>query len=72
MCNHARIAQSLYGLTRQGAPFNWIAICEQAFNKLKARLLTSPILVYQLTFLDGLSYLILNSLLTYVAELYTG
>jgi len=44
--NHARIAQSLNGLTRQEAPFNWTAICEQAFDELKARLLTSPILAY--------------------------
>jgi len=43
--NYARIAQSLYGLTRRGAPFKWTAICEQAFDELKTRLLT-PILVY--------------------------
>jgi len=44
--NYARIAQSLYGLIRQGAPFNLTAICEQAFDELKPRLLTSPIPQY--------------------------
>ena len=44
--NYAGITQPLYGLTRQGAPFNWTAICEQAFDELKTRLLTSPVLPY--------------------------
>ena len=35
----------MYDLTRQGTPFNWTA-CEQAFDTLKSKLLTAPILAY--------------------------
>ena len=43
---YAKIAQPLYDLTRQGTPFNWTASCEQAFDILKSKLLTAPILAY--------------------------
>ena len=36
----------MYDLTRQGTPFNWTASCEQAFDTLKSKLLTAPILAY--------------------------
>ena len=36
----------MYNLTRQGTPFNWTASCEQAFDILKSKLLTAPILAY--------------------------
>ena len=43
---YAKTAQPLYNLTRQGTPFNWTASCEQAFDTLKSKLLTAPILAY--------------------------
>ena len=36
----------MYELTKQGTPFNWTASCEQAFDGLKVKLLTAPILAY--------------------------
>ena len=44
--HYAKGAQPLCNLTRQGTPFNWTASCEQAFDTLKAKLLTAPILAY--------------------------
>ena len=46
MLMYAKITQPLYDLTRQGTPFNWTASCEQAFDTLKSKLLTAPILAY--------------------------
>ena len=48
--NYAKTAQPLYELTKQGTPFNWIANCEQAFDGLKSKLLTAPILISLRTF----------------------
>ena len=36
----------MYNLTKQGIPFSWTASCEQAFDSLKSKLLTAPILAY--------------------------
>ena len=44
--NYARIAYPLHCLTRKGAPFEWSADCEAAFDILRTKLLTSPVLVY--------------------------
>ena len=43
---YAKIAQPLYDLTKQGTPFIWTASCEQAFDTLKSKLLTTPFLAY--------------------------
>ena len=44
--NYARIAYPRHCLTRKGAPFEWSADCEVAFDILRTKLLTSPVLVY--------------------------
>ena len=44
--NYARIAYPLHCLTRKEAPFEWSADCETAFDSLRTKLLTSPVLVY--------------------------
>ena len=40
------VAKPLYELSRQGKDFMWTKECESAFNILKMKLTTSPILVY--------------------------
>jgi hypothetical protein len=42
--NYGRIAIPMNRLTRQGVPFVWSAECQAAFDELKRRLLTAPIL----------------------------
>ena len=44
--NYAKIAHSLYAMTRKGAQYQWTADCEVAFETLKSKLLTPPILAY--------------------------
>lgn len=43
---HAQIAHPLHALTRKGALFRWTAECETAFDTLRAKLLTAPVLGY--------------------------
>ena len=44
----ARIAQPLHRLTRKGADFHWSEECQSAFNELKQKLVTAPVLAYPL------------------------
>lgn len=44
--NFADIAPPLYGLERKGANFKWTTECQAAFDTLKRRLTSSPILAY--------------------------
>ena len=43
---YAEVAKPLHELSRQGKDFKWTKECESAFNILKMKLTTSPILVY--------------------------
>ena len=43
---YAKIAYPLHTLTRKGALFQWSAECETAFEILRIKLLTSPLLAY--------------------------
>jgi len=45
VANFAHIARPLHELTRKNASFVWTDACEDAFNELKRRLTSSPILV---------------------------
>ena len=47
--NYAKTAHPLHVLTRKGAQFQWTAECEVAFETLKDKLLTPPVLVYPKT-----------------------
>ncbi|KAA0052195.1 pol protein [Cucumis melo var. makuwa] len=42
--NFSRIATSLTQLTRKGAPFVWCKACEDSFQNLKQKLVTTPVL----------------------------
>ena len=42
----AQIAEPLYRLTDKGKTFQWTASCEVAFDELKSKLTTSPILAF--------------------------
>jgi len=44
--NYSRIARPLNRLTRKDQPFHFDAIYMQAFNKLKKRLVSAPLLTY--------------------------
>lgn len=44
--NFARVANSLYALTRQDVPFQWTPACQQSFEILKDLLTTTPVLAY--------------------------
>ena len=44
--NYAKLAYPLYALTRKGARFNWTADCEVAFETLKSKLITAPVMAY--------------------------
>ena len=44
--NYAQIAYPLYALTKKGAIFLWTAGCEVAFESLRSKLLTAPVLAY--------------------------
>ena len=44
--NYARIAFPLHTLTRKGALFQWTADCEIAYESLKTKLVTAPLLCY--------------------------
>ena len=45
-CNFAKIAQPLHKLTCKGAVFEWSTECKEAFNLLKKRLATPPMLAF--------------------------
>ena len=42
----ANIAQPLHSLTRKGASFHWSSECQEAFDTLKHKLTTAPVLAY--------------------------
>ena len=42
--NFSELAAPLFGVMKKGARFNWTAECQQAFETLKLRLMTEPIL----------------------------
>ena len=44
--NFAKVASPLHALTRQDVPFEWTAKCQQAFEKLKDLLTSTPVLAY--------------------------
>ena len=44
--NFARVANSLYALTRQDVPFQWTQACQHSFERLKDLLTTLPVLAY--------------------------
>ena len=44
--DYTKIAHPLYALTRKGAIFKWTADCEVAFECLRSKLLTTPVLAY--------------------------
>ena len=44
--NFAKIAHPLHQLTRKNAPFTWSPDCQTAFEVLKRKLVTSPVLAY--------------------------
>ena len=46
MENYAEVAAPLIELTNKGMPFRWGEDQEQAFNTLKKKLISSPILGY--------------------------
>jgi len=48
--SYAKLVHPLYALTGKGAQFQWTAECEVAFETLKCKLLTPPILVYPCRF----------------------
>ena len=43
---YGRVARPLSALTRKGAPFDWNADCQHAFEELKNRLLNAPVLAH--------------------------
>lgn len=43
---YAKIAKPLYSLCKKDNPFIWSPACEEAFCKLKEKLVTSPVLIY--------------------------
>ena len=46
IANFAKVAQPLHQLTAKGVPFDWTWECETAFQTLKSRLVTPPVLAY--------------------------
>ena len=44
--NFARVAKPLHQLTCKGARFEWTAECEEAFQSLKGKLTSAPVLAY--------------------------
>lgn len=44
--NYAHIAKPLYNLLRKDNPFEWNALCEDAFNTLKTALISPPVLIF--------------------------
>ena len=44
--NYSQLAHPLYQLTRKGALFHWTADCESAFESLRMKLITAPVLAY--------------------------
>ena len=46
VCSYAAISAPLYALTKKGVKFKWSDACEQAFQKLKTALTSSPLLAF--------------------------
>lgn len=46
VANFARIAHPLHALTQNGASFEWTPECQEAFDLLKRKLTSAPILAY--------------------------
>lgn len=46
VANFASLAQPLHKLTEKKTPFCWTNECQQAFDILKKKLTTAPVLVY--------------------------
>ena len=44
--SYSRLAKPLYHLTQKGLPYRWTPECQQAFDTLKAKLTSAPVLVY--------------------------
>lgn len=44
--NFAKVARAQHDLTKQGASFVWTTLCQEAFDTLKDRLVSSPVLAY--------------------------
>ena len=44
--NYAKIAHPLFALLQKGAQYQWTAECEVAFEIMKSKLLSPPILAY--------------------------
>ena len=44
--SYSRLAKPLYHLTQKGVPYRWTPECQQAFDTLKDKLTSAPILVY--------------------------
>ena len=44
--SYSRLAKPLYHLTQKGVPYRWTPECQQAFDTLKAKLTSAPVLVY--------------------------
>ena len=42
----AKIAEALHQLTQRSAPFKWTDACQKAFDELRRRLTSTPILAY--------------------------
>lgn len=43
---YSRIAAPLYRLTRLDVPFVWNSTCQEAFDRLKTKLVSAPVLVH--------------------------
>lgn len=44
--NFAQVAHPLFALTRKDTPFLWSVPCQQAFEELKRRLISAPLLAF--------------------------
>jgi hypothetical protein len=44
--NFAQLARPLHRLTEQGVPFKWTDHCQEAFDQLRTRLCSAPVLAY--------------------------
>lgn len=44
--NFAKLGKPLFDLTKQNTTFNWTPACQTAFDTLKEKLLTAPVLVF--------------------------
>ena len=44
--SYSQLAKPLYHLTQKGVPYRWTPECQQAFNTLKDKLMSAPVLMY--------------------------